>query len=241
MFTAYFDVAGNSRDTVMSIGGLVSDVKKLKRFEVEWRRVLNREGISCFHMTDFVSSQGEFADWKVPEHSYRRKKFIADLVTIATRYSNKSFGGALLIRDYNAINKKYRLREEAGFPYSLSGHYCVGLVRKWQKKNNVSKVLFMFEKGDEHQGDLTRLCESDGITPLYPTKQDATPLQASDLLAWRTRHGFEEAMKLSSRNVERAQRLKDSFSEVWTGPHEAFYGNRHSLEQLCIERRIPRR
>jgi hypothetical protein len=240
MFTAYFDAAGTSRDRVMSIGGFVSDIKKWKRFETEWKKILDRESVTCFHMTDFVSSEREFKEWK--GQSDRRRKFIADLVACARRNTNKAFGGALLVRDYDAVNKKYQLQENAGYPYSLCGHFCTYLVRKWQRKNDVKNVLFMFEKGDQHQGDLDRLCAADDINPSYPTKVDATPCQAADLLAWRTRYGFDEALKPSSLDVEKAQRLNASFSEVWGRiPHQAFYGNRQSLEKLCIERGIPKR
>ena len=40
-----------SRVQVISIGVFVCDVKEWKRFQVEWKRILDRESITCFHMT----------------------------------------------------------------------------------------------------------------------------------------------------------------------------------------------
>lgn len=130
LFTAYFDASGKSnRPTVLSIAGYVSDSKKWAQFETEWARILNRESVSRFHMTDFVSSQGEFTAWK--GETSRRKAFINDLLVCARRYTNKAFGGAVVLRDYNAVNRRYELQECAGHPYPLCAHYCVRLVRNW--------------------------------------------------------------------------------------------------------------
>lgn len=242
MFTAYFDAAGTSRARVMSLAGFVSDVKKWKRFEISWQAILDREGIKCFHMTDFVSSKGEFVGWKGATHSYRRKKFIADLVECAKRNTNKAFGGSLVMDDYVAVNKKYLLCEHSGHPYSLIAHYCIGLARNWQKRRSVKDLVFMLEYGDQHQGDLMRLCRPDGIVPLFPTKQDAIPLQSADLLAWRTNYGFESAISPSKLTPEIAEKVKESFGEVWARiPHAAFLADKAWLERLCVDRRIPRR
>ena len=40
----------------MSIAGFVSDARKWKRFEAEWKSILERESVKCFHMTEFVST-----------------------------------------------------------------------------------------------------------------------------------------------------------------------------------------
>ena len=155
--------------------------------------------------------------------------------SVHKKNTNKAFGGALLLRDYNAVNRKYQLQEFAGYPYSLCAHYCTRMVRSWQTKNSVKDVIFMFEKGDEHQGDLDRLCKPDGVNPRYPTKLEAVPCQAADLLAWRTRYGFEAITEPNSLEPERANQLKNSFSEAWSFPHAAFYGDRERLDQLCID------
>jgi hypothetical protein len=241
MFAAYFDAGGTAtRGGVMSIAGFVSDVRKWKRFETEWTKILDRESVSCFHMTDFVSSQGQFKSWA--EQGNRRRRFIADLVQCARKHTNKAFGGALVLSAYDALNRRYQLQECAGYPYALCGNYCIKMVRKWQMKNRIKNVDFLFERGDEHQSDLTRICHADGIIPLYPSKEEAIPCQAADLLAWRTRYGFEQALNPEKLTDEKVQRLKESLGHVWSKiPHEAFYGDRERLAKFCIDWGIPRR
>jgi hypothetical protein len=54
------------------VSGFVSTVKKWVRFEIAWNAILSNDGVSAFHMTDYVSSKGEFASWK--GDSARRKQ-----------------------------------------------------------------------------------------------------------------------------------------------------------------------
>ena len=238
MFTAYFDAAGkSSRPGLLSIAGFVSDDRKWGRFEIEWLKILHRESISRFHMTDFASSQGEFKNWN--GQTDRRKTLIADLLHCAKKFTNKAFGGAVVIRDYDEVNKDFELQRFAGHHYPLCAHYCVHLVQLWQKRHSIKEVQFVFEKGDEHKGELERLCKADGIAPHFRGKE-AIQFQAADLVAWRTRDAFENAFKLGLNN-ERVNLLHKSFSEARSGPHQAFFGNRVSLVQFCIERSIPRR
>jgi hypothetical protein len=44
----------------VAVAGFVSNFEKWKQFELTWNKILEREGVSCLHMTDFVSFQGEF-------------------------------------------------------------------------------------------------------------------------------------------------------------------------------------
>jgi hypothetical protein len=238
MFSAYFDASGKvSRPGVLSIAGHVSDVKKWKRFGVEWKAILDRESVSLFHMTDFVSSQGEFVGWK--GDTARRKKFISDLLLCAKKHTNKTFGGALVLKDYESANRHYQLEEFAGRPYALCAHFCVKMVQKWQEKNAVRHVVYFFEHGDDNPGDLIRLCKADGIEPMFLTKQ-AIPFQAGDLIAFRTRDGFEKALN-PDLTFELADKLRASFSQAWKSRHAAFYGDSERIEKMCMERGIPNR
>jgi len=238
MFTAYFDASGKSiRPGLLSIAGFVSDARKWRSFDIEWMKILQRESVSCFHMTAFGSSQGEFLGWT--NQPQRRKLLIADLLACAKRYTNKAFGGAVVLADYKAINRRYTLQEVAGHPYPLCAHYCIRLVRQWQKKHGITNVEFAFEIGDEHIGDLKRLCKSDGVEPSFLTKK-VVPFQAADLVAWRTRDCFEKALR-PGLTPELARQLHRSFSQVWKSPHQAFYGDRERLERFCIDQGIPRR
>jgi hypothetical protein len=238
---AYFDVAGAAhRSGVMAIAGFVSDARKWRRFEDEWNAILHKESVSQLHMTDFVSRRGEFAGWK--NQSERSGRFVSDLITCTKRYVNKAFGGSIVLADYATVNNKYHLQEFGGYPYSLCGQYAVSLVKKWQKKHQIREVIFAFEKGDQHQHDLERLCGPDGVVPKFLMKREATPFQAADLFAWRTRDAFEKALDPISLTAEKVERLNERFGQTWGhNRHEAFYGDRIWLERFCVGRGIARR
>ncbi len=115
-------------------------------------------------------------------------------------------------------------------------------MRKWQTKNGISNVVFAFEKGDEHQGDLERLCKSDGINPLFLPKGEALAFGAADLFAWRTRDLFEKALNPEALAPDRADQYKQRFADTWgRNRHEAFHGDYARLEKFCMDREIPRR
>jgi hypothetical protein len=188
-------------------------------------------------MTEFASSRGEFVAWK--GDTARRKKFISDLLMCAAKHTNKTFGGALVLKDYASVDRRYLLREFAGRPYALCAHFCVKMVQKWQRKNSVRHVEYFFEQGDDNPGDLLSLCKADGVEPKFLTKQ-AIPFQAADLIAFRTRDGFEKALN-PDLTFELADKLHTSFSQAWKSRHAAFYGDFERIEKMCVERGIPKR
>jgi len=80
-----------------------------------------------------------------------------------------------------------------------------------------------------------------GIEPEFAGKK-LPPLQAADLLAWRTRNPLEEAFK-PSLTREKADGLLATFGAAWKKfKHEAFYGDKEILERFCVDNGInPRR
>lgn len=64
VFTAFFDASGTKRARVLTVAGFVSRASKWTRFEEEWKAILSPFGLTSFHMTDFVSSAGLYAQFK---------------------------------------------------------------------------------------------------------------------------------------------------------------------------------
>src|ERR1035438_2760394 len=140
VFTAYFDAAGDVRQNVLAVAGAVSDFGKWKRFELAWQRILDVEHVSCFHMTDFVSFEGEFKTWRGPDNAARRGKFILDLLACANKFINKAFAAAIPMADYTLVNRRYEMSEADMYPFSICGRMCVELTEKWKKKHGYRNV-----------------------------------------------------------------------------------------------------
>jgi hypothetical protein len=96
-YTSYCDASGHpDQHPVLTVAGFVSSVEKWSRFDVEWNLILESEGITRFHMTDFVSNQEEFAvGWK--GQTKRRREFIERLAKCLKRNVNKSFRTTLIL------------------------------------------------------------------------------------------------------------------------------------------------
>ena len=241
MFTAYFDASGESSSGVLAVAGCVSHFKKWQLFEQRWKDILQREGIEVFHMTDFASSGGEFKSWK--GQTDRRRKFMSDLLECGRRNVNKAFAAVVIVRDYKEMDKRFQLREFAGAPYAMAGHGCVKMVKTWQKKNKKAKELeIAFESGDLHQGELRKLCLSEGIDPDFLGKKEkkATPFQLADLIAWRTRIAFAGIRRMDL-TWAKGDELQATFNQVWKKfPHQAIYADHDWLERMCIRRGVAR-
>jgi len=224
----------------VAVAGFVSNFEKWKQFELTWNKILEREGVSCLHMTDFVSFQGEFKAWKGQQHSTRRREFILNLFDCARRLTNKAFAAAIPMVDYRLLDRSYQLAESGMYPFPICGRMCVDLTEKWRRKYAIQNVLYVFEDGDQHKGHLQSLCREVGIEPEFVNKRCA-PVQAADLLAWRTRSAFAGALK-PDLTFDKADSLQATFDQTWKLlPHEAFCGEAHRLERLCLERGVPKR
>jgi hypothetical protein len=90
MFTAYFDASGKRQQSVLTVSGFVSDVRKWSKFDAEWDAILMAEGLNCFHMTDFVARKKPYGRWG-SGYSEPRDKFFRRLIETSVRHTNKSF------------------------------------------------------------------------------------------------------------------------------------------------------
>ena len=129
-YTGYFDTRRHPDDqTVITAAGFVSTVKKWDRFDGEWNDILTNYGVPYFRMTEFVNSQGAFAQgWKGQTDT--RRNFINEL-------ANKSFRTTLIIPDYNRINIEYDIDGFLGRPYTVCCGVCSYTIRQWAEHKNV--------------------------------------------------------------------------------------------------------
>ena len=85
MLKAYFDESGHSSAPgyrPFAVGGCVAPLERWEIFEEEWKRILARFDVKCFHATDLAAYQGEFRDW----NDARRKEFMGILVGLVRQY-----------------------------------------------------------------------------------------------------------------------------------------------------------
>jgi Protein of unknown function (DUF3800) len=242
MLTAYFDASGTPNTGVLTVAGYVSDTKKWLKFTNRWQEILDRDGVTIFHMTDCVSCRGEFSTWRKKLDT--RRQFIDDLSDCARKFTNKRFSATVVIDDYNRVDRDYYLHENIGYPYSLGAISCVEHVRTWAKRNRFdpADVSFVFEDGDKHKGDFREICKARfGVVPEFHSKKDFLQFQAADLAAWKTRHPIREALGNKPYTQAEVDTLLFHTKKYLREPHAGGGFDYVALMKICTGASIPGR
>ncbi len=119
--------------------------------------------------------------------SLQAEELLSRLIGVICRRVEKTVSQAMKMAEYDATNDKYVFAEYYGHPYPLLARSCMGHVETWAAKHSipVSEILFFFENGAKHRGQLEWIAERDRLpVPIFLDKSQATPLQAGDLMAW---------------------------------------------------------
>jgi len=241
-YTGYFDASGHpNQQSVLTVAGFVSTVKKWARFDEQWNAILASEGVKHFHMTEFVSDQGEFlVGWK--GESRKRKDFIDRLAGCLASNVNKSFRTTLILADYDAANKIYELEEFLGRPYALCCMVCTYTLIKWAEKKNVDKkLLYYFEDGDKDKGNFEQMHKSTyKINPRFLDKTEAVAFQAADFAGWKIRSSIQGAIK-DDHTLEKGIKLLQSVQMLQKIPKDAGVLNYEALMKYCLNYAVPQR
>lgn len=241
MFSAYFDASGNSTTSVLTVCGFVSRVSKWNRFNEEWAALLAGENVSSFHMTDFVSSKGEFSEWK--GQSARRKRFIGALAECINRNTNKGFGSSVVISDFEDVNRDYLLREMTGTPYVMSMRAALGGITRWATRKGVKteNLLVAIESGDESQGELIKRARQDGFKVVPLDKADASAFQAGDMAAWKFRTAIHNTVYGPMTKIEDMESVLRSMDPIKHLVQNNGVYDKESMLKLCDVGNVPRR
>lgn len=247
MFTAYFDASGNKQNSVLTVAGFVSRVNRWERFENEWRSLLP-SSVSMFHMTDFVSSQNGWEDWKGPQNGHRRKVLIERLVSCIKGATNKGFTQSLRLRHYHECDREYMLTEKYDQPYVMLGLGCLGALAAWATKKDINKhnILCIFEEGDDGQGTLIKMARDDGFNAIPQSKKDIRAFDACDLAAWKSRAMIDDAWErlLPMKDPDagaRIMRTLEQIEDVIKDSRNAAMFSVHGLKTICKNQGISER
>jgi hypothetical protein len=241
MFTAYFDASGTKKMPVLTVAGFVSHVKRWDRFERKWSLILKRYGVSTLHMTEFVSSKGEFTTWR--GDSERRRRFITDLADCIKQETKRGFAASIVIPEYEEINREYILSETVGQPYTMAASACLGGLQTWieKRKHNLSDVLVAVEEGDDDQGEFIARVRQQGFKALPFPKTYAQAFQAGDLVGWKCRTPITNALRTGIPTQEDGDNIMRSLDPIRGIVQNNGVYDMEALRALCETHKIPRR
>ncbi|MDR4470391.1 MAG: hypothetical protein MRJ68_19195 [Nitrospira sp.] len=206
MLAAYFDASTSQKDKhFVTVAGCVAPINRWKTFESKWQKLLDKERLLFFHMTDFESYQGPYRGWSRKQHKHFMRKITKAIVT----RTSFAFGRGVAHEDFEwAQSQKQELRTFRS-PFTYCAAQCFGAVTNWADGHNEREpIIYIFEAGDGFDGELRRYQQdierSESLKARYrwnglyilPKAMEhppfpLTPLQAADVWAFEARKEWE--------------------------------------------------
>lgn len=214
--TLYCDESyANPNPTVYTVGGYISTDRLWKKFhkawiallkkEVgeQWRKVYGPDKPIFFHMTDFDNPYSKiYGDWKHEKKIW----FLKELHKIIKKTYIRSFATGVIVADYDELSdeQKYAI----GTPHMFVSINCAKQVAGWaERENRQHPIQYVFEKGPNdnkalqnhfstlspEMGLFYRMTEINSFAIM--DKRNASPLQASDILALEVRKEMERRLQ----------------------------------------------
>jgi hypothetical protein len=235
MYSAYFDESGtdgSSESTV--VAGYVASDEQWQNFEWAWRRALDDAEVSRFHMRDFAHSLREFKDWRGDED--RRVMFLRQLIDIIRRNTRHGFSNAVIMRDYQLLNRKYQLAERTS-PYVICAVTCAADIARWCKaREYVDPVNLVFEDGVRYKGEFLRFYAPTNFHKIsYAKQHEFIGFQAADFVAWEQRKLYSQLLSGTHK------RHRQSFSALLSVPNKSAVYEQSYLERWCQTLNTPLR
>ena len=192
---AYIDESGTHKgSSIFCLGGYLFEKDGAAALAQEWQAVLEKKGISFFHMNECCNQQGEFANLSKTECDQMARKMIA----LTREHSIHGFGVEVVEDDYDHIMPN-EFKRVFGSAYAFCTAECITMVRRWaQRTGTTGQVSYFFESGADRQGEANRILK-EMFSPDRPHKEGGlqyaghgfydkrivSPLQTADILAYR--------------------------------------------------------
>jgi hypothetical protein len=193
MLATAVDVSIDEKKKFLVMAGLVCSVEGWNDFDFEWRHRLRRDGLSCFHMSEFAHSTQTFKGFKNDEP--RRRNLLNDLLEIIRAHAYRKFGSAIEAAAFTQMAPESR-EYFAPTQIAMAGRFLWAGIERWRLCEKYQQPAeLVFEDGDADKGSLIKIIkEITGTEPIFRPKCDRpekekpgfTPLQASDILAYET-------------------------------------------------------
>ncbi|MHB8483398.1 MAG: DUF3800 domain-containing protein [Nitrospiria bacterium] len=189
MITAYFDESGTHEGSpVTVVAGYVSTGEQWLKFDDEWKAILKDAEIPYFRMSLHQNRQDFYRNW---DESKRNRILERLILTIRVR-AQIPISASVAKSDYQEV---FGESPEIS-PYTFCALQCLARIGEWAEKyNHDEPIAYVFESGAGYNREFDKLREVlsgnetrkkryrfGSIT--FVEKIKATPLQASDILAY---------------------------------------------------------
>ena len=190
---AYFDESGtHAGSPFLCVAGYLFEATSRRNFDGEWRAMLADFGLPFFHRAPC-----EFGKPPFDKLDDNLRRAIRDRAAeIIMKYATSGVVVSVAPASYEKIMPKHVL---VGDPYTFCANGCFHAVRVWGDTNRYrGKIAYFFESGAAGQNAANNIMALRAASPkrrkdyryqshAFLLKEDATPLQAADILAWHWR------------------------------------------------------
>jgi hypothetical protein len=190
---AYLDDSGDETDTAqhkaIALAGYIAPVSGWEVFEPRWKRILDREGVSELHMTDFANFRGEFASWRGDEP--RRQAFLGDLCQVIGEAGLHGVGAVVRLDDLARFNAETGAALE---PMPLAIYWCMNAIYMYDPDHLVELRIDRMKRCHSKVETATEYARSfyaDDVSQTINVTCDSAlgakqvlPLQAADFAAY---------------------------------------------------------
>jgi hypothetical protein len=202
---AYVDDSGRGQPPVFVLAGFVASAERWAIFADEWKAALEgphaRGPLAYFKMREAAHFHGQFERWSEAD----RDALLLRLIGVIEKCLPTGIATVVPQDDFRKIFKG-KISRQMDSPYMLSFYSIMqGMIRIQHQIGTAEPVDFIF---DEQGKEIGRALEAwkyftkftppgteamHGERPISGDDRKLVPLQAADLLAWRTRREAVDA------------------------------------------------
>jgi hypothetical protein len=198
------DETGTHRDAPMTcMGGYVFDEDGERVFTSEWARALEpfkARGIELFHANKCYSRKGEFS---VIDEAEKGGLFTS-LIALTRRTAKFGMVSGIKNEVFEKVMHRNKFQTFTRSKYTICALRSLTLIEQWADENKFDgKMLYLFESGNEHQGEANAMMETIKKDPKmrkafryenhdFLKKSLLPPLQAADMFLWLFQRWFSE-------------------------------------------------
>jgi hypothetical protein len=190
--TLYFDESYTHPPAplVYTVAGYVSTDVQWKKFQREWRKILDADGIEYFHSVEFQANKPPYGAWTKD----KRAKFLASLHAAIHKRTLMSFSTTADLAEFGRLTAEQK--KILVNPHIFAAKNCMKAVGLWAAQSILNHPMaYVFESGSQYQGlfakQLAELLEEDigwfrlgSVT--FADKKLMRPLQAADMVAYES-------------------------------------------------------
>lgn len=191
------------------------------QLDAEWHAILAGYGVDILHMKVLYRDLGKA----------KADALVVELADCIKRRTNKTFGVAVFWKDWKALNKEFRLKEELGNPFAFAAFGCLAHLQDWAQKpernTSMADIPCMFEAGSEGMHILWTLAKTEFGIPRLEGDKSVVPLQVADFVAWNNYRHMNDIQAMEGRRPAAIEQLRKT-ADVGT-----YFGMEH-IRELAI-------